>query len=44
MKKYVVYYAPEEDWEVAETFDTEDEAITYCDDVERIYPCYYEED
>ena len=43
MKKYVIYYAPDEEWEVAKEVATEDEAIAYCEDVERICPCYYEE-
>lgn len=43
MKKYVVYYAMDDEWEVAKVFATEDEAIAYRDDIERICSCYYEE-
>lgn len=43
MNKYVIYCAIEEEWEVVKVVDTEEEAIAYCDDVERFYDCYYEE-
>lgn len=45
IKKFVVYYRMEltEDWSIACTFTTEEDAIAYCDEFESVCYCYYEE-